>query len=383
VNTSTEEISITALLDAIKTLISGAAEHPPFDGFLHYLEQQPDYAFAALYIYGPVLNHSELVLCASAEELTGLEPSPDRYVASAALKGAPGERFTLRERGIDTPLTRDYVTQFLKPNGIADVMVLNLNSPSTFDARLVVGLSPDQKRFENRHHAFFAQLQLHLESALQSFNHLAMVEAKARLYNELAERMGVGEIRLDEQGCIIDCNTMADAVLSESHLLRRNGERLQCPDPEDDALLQSQIKRYLEAKPIQPSEPLYLHSRDPVDLIGLLIRQLPALEAGPREERAMVGIYLGDHTRRTSLSVDLLKKLYDLSGAEARIAVHLAQGRSAREIAELEHISHTTVRTHIAHIYAKTGINRQAELTARLISTLPALWLPLGESERA
>jgi DNA-binding CsgD family transcriptional regulator len=57
-----------------------------------------------------------------------------------------------------------------------------------------------------------------------------------------------------------------------------------------------------------------------------------------------------------------VSSIYGLSKAEWRVCQLLAQGLSAKEIAETCDISIETVRTHRKRVYAKTGTNGRPEL---------------------
>lgn len=62
----------------------------------------------------------------------------------------------------------------------------------------------------------------------------------------------------------------------------------------------------------------------------------------------------------------LVRALFDLSAAEARVARRLTQGQTVAEIAIASGVSRATVRTQLKSIMAKTGTRRQAETTALL-----------------
>ena len=63
---------------------------------------------------------------------------------------------------------------------------------------------------------------------------------------------------------------------------------------------------------------------------------------------------------------------YDLTPAEARVALAIAQGANANRIALDHKIAISTVRTQIRSILEKTGCRTQAELIVELLS-LPSL----------
>lgn len=58
---------------------------------------------------------------------------------------------------------------------------------------------------------------------------------------------------------------------------------------------------------------------------------------------------------------------YELTPAEAKLAVQLANGKSLEEVAEHLDISIHTARSHLKAIFAKTNVKRQSELVAILL----------------
>lgn len=59
---------------------------------------------------------------------------------------------------------------------------------------------------------------------------------------------------------------------------------------------------------------------------------------------------------------EVLRELYGLTPAEARVTGLLLRGHSVTEAADELEVSRSTVRTHLKRIFSKTGTNRQAEL---------------------
>lgn len=63
---------------------------------------------------------------------------------------------------------------------------------------------------------------------------------------------------------------------------------------------------------------------------------------------------------------DVLMRAFDLTRAEAAVAVLLGLGKGPREIAMEQDVTYETIRTHVASIFRKTDTNRQSALTALL-----------------
>lgn len=73
----------------------------------------------------------------------------------------------------------------------------------------------------------------------------------------------------------------------------------------------------------------------------------------------------------TAASPTLLAGLFDLTPAEARIALALAQGRTLLEAATSSNVTIKTGRTYLERIFAKTGTRQQSQLVALLNSAKP------------
>jgi DNA-binding CsgD family transcriptional regulator len=65
---------------------------------------------------------------------------------------------------------------------------------------------------------------------------------------------------------------------------------------------------------------------------------------------------------------ELFQQAFQLTRAEARLAVHLMSGRSLTEAADLFGVSHNTVRSQLRVIFEKTQTRRQADLVRLLHS---------------
>ena len=74
-------------------------------------------------------------------------------------------------------------------------------------------------------------------------------------------------------------------------------------------------------------------------------------------------------------SIELLQCHFDLTPAEARLALHLVAGETLRSAAAKLNISYETVRTSLKNIFRKTGTCRQAELVIVIVTALPRLHL--------
>ena len=108
---------------------------------------------------------------------------------------------------------------------------------------------------------------------------------------------------------------------------------------------------------------------------GLVATILP-LTRGERRNlcgafAAMAAIFVQDPIVVPPFPGEAFAKLYGLTGGELRVLLAMAPGLGVKEAAEMLGISETTAKTHLQHIYAKTGTSKQTELMHLFMSSTP------------
>lgn len=77
-------------------------------------------------------------------------------------------------------------------------------------------------------------------------------------------------------------------------------------------------------------------------------------------------IFIADGNNRAVPNADLIRTLFDLTVAEARVARRLAGGDSPADIARAHNVSLGTVRSQLKSVFAKTNVERQSDLVMLL-----------------
>jgi len=98
---------------------------------------------------------------------------------------------------------------------------------------------------------------------------------------------------------------------------------------------------------------------------------VPPGGAGREEARALV--LINDPNEHSFSLASHLERLYELTPAEARVAVQLVEGLSPTEIGERNEVSENTVRTQIKSLLLKTDTSRQGELVALIYRAMGRL----------
>lgn len=100
---------------------------------------------------------------------------------------------------------------------------------------------------------------------------------------------------------------------------------------------------------------------------SVIARLRAAAEAGDPYVRNAVGAFASVSRQAEISHVARCSARFELTGAQARLALFLAEGGTVAEYAEFMGVKVSTVRTHLKSVFAKTGVKRQAELAILLL----------------
>lgn len=104
------------------------------------------------------------------------------------------------------------------------------------------------------------------------------------------------------------------------------------------------------------------------------IRQTDPFSAS-RRSGAIVSVI--DPEDKANSIAGILRRTWDVTPAEARLAEILAEGRNLQDACDELGILRTTAKTHLQHLFQKLGVKRQAELVAvlvRIAAQLPRIY---------
>ena len=203
----------------------------------------------------------------------------------------------------------------------------------------------------------------------------ALVDARAlgAAMAELLDNVRTGVVQLDRRGRVVAANDSARALLREDDGLSDRDGVLRTALPEEDAALQGLVAQALPFLGGPGAGGSMLVSRA-APLSRLVLHVSPVHEAGGESGQTRIGalVLALDPAWRSNIDPERVADVLGLTPAESRVAVLLAQGKSIDEVAAETGRSRTTVKWHIRHIYAKSGVSRQAELM-QLVSSRGSL----------
>ncbi|CAJ1500619.1 helix-turn-helix transcriptional regulator [[Mycobacterium] kokjensenii] len=270
----------------------------------------------------------------------------------------------------------EFQIDWARPNGLQDGLFVRLTSGTPMTSLAIASVRQSDRFDRPDYVALITRLTPHLQQALRTRDSLSQLDRRAHDLTEACGSVSHGIVIVDGRRPVF-ANTTAERVLCDNDGLRVEHGHLTAQSSRADAELGRSIARL--ADPVgatvwggsflcpRPSgrRPYIVHVL-PVD---------PSAVVAPRGGRAMLVIV--DPEQRPEPAAALLKRLYGLTKSEAQVAVMVLRGEGLTPIAEELTVSLTTVKTHLQHIYAKTGTHRQAELV-RLLFMLDPLHRPDG-----
>ena len=231
-------------------------------------------------------------------------------------------------------------------------------------------------QFDDRELQLVQLLSPHVRRAVQLGNLLARESRRADTAEAALDDLSVAAYLLDGDDRVLHANRQGERLLGHGLGVRLRHGQLAARDRQRTSAFASLLEEARRgADGSRPSVPrsLLLPERDGVEPNLLAIAMpVPGDRANLRDSwpDARVAVYLGDLADTGLLQPDLLRALYGMTAAEARLAVALARGRELPELAGDWCVSSDTLRSQLKAVFAKTGVRRQTDLV-RLLAGAP------------
>lgn len=262
----------------------------------------------------------------------------------------------------------EFQVDWANPNGLYDGMFVRLTAGPAVTS-LGVATMQQSERFDSPEHvALINHLTPHLQQALRIQGRLADLDQRCGDLREASEGVGHGIVIVDGRNPVY-ANNAAEHILRSHDGLKIDNGCIRAESAHADTELEHSIARLASPdgcdiwggsfRCARPSgrRPYIVHVL-PID---------PKSPTAPDRGRAMVIIV--DPERQPEPPASLLRRLFGLTKSEAQVALLVMRGEGLKPIAEELSVSMTTVKTHLRHVFDKTGVHRQAELV-RLLTTL-------------
>lgn len=224
--------------------------------------------------------------------------------------------------------------------------------------------------FDTEHLAGLQLLMPHLRRALEVSRRMLELDREAELVVDTLDRAPFGVIFVDEAARVIRTNRAAERILSQCDGLAIEAKVLVTVDPRARGELSAAIGRTLQGTLPNLLGPNLVQAPrpHPARPLALFVAPVRPNNGGLAESHARCVVHVIDPDHAVDPPEDVLRRLFSLTAAEARLALLVGQGLVPKEAAAKLGISWNTARFQLRQVFAKTRTDRQASLVRLLAS---------------
>lgn len=264
-----------------------------------------------------------------------------------------------------------FYLEWVKPQGIVDTAVVNLDKTATSFAALVVRRSEREGLFDEEARQRMARIAPHVRRAVLVGKTIQFHKTKSALLDESLSKLAAAVFLVGTDGRIVFASEAANQLLRDGTILHETNLALVATSAKADTALSGAI-----AAALQGDEALGVRGTA-IELSASLndrwLAHVLPLVAGTRRNAgqphlAAAAVFVRKASLDLQWPLDAIGKLYNLTPGEIRVLQGVVDIGGVPAIAEKQGVTQDTVRTHLKNIFAKTGIKRQADLI-KLVAT--------------
>jgi DNA-binding CsgD family transcriptional regulator len=374
----------------INQVYQGPLEEKPWQSFLPLLRQAMDAQVVSLILRPPTAGDKGVILScrrgvnndvneqlADQDDWEATHYREQFFALDPFVDLPPGKVVTQQELVPDEDLLQSaYYRDYLQPIGIFHILGADTVEPDGLLARLRIARRREELPFDNKHKALCEKLLPHLRRAIQIHARLSRTESERDVYAGAVNQFSVATMILDERGRVLTTNSIAARLLEQQDGIFLSDEHLQITERQKNNQLQELVNFAITAQRSGSTgiaRALRVSRPSGQSELGLVIRAVPVSDWGEGQSSPCIAIFISDPDQQESASQQLLGELFDLTPAEANLAVKLARGLSLAQLSEQQNISQHTARAQLKSVFSKTGATRQAELVRLILKSVAIL----------
>ncbi|HTQ33548.1 MAG TPA: LuxR C-terminal-related transcriptional regulator [Stellaceae bacterium] len=268
-------------------------------------------------------------------------------------------------------LRSDYYNGFLKPRDSFHLLRISLSVEDHTHQSISLTRSQSAEAFEKSDIELATRLLPHLRRAGLITHRLQEWGGSYAGMANLLDDNPTGIVLLSSAGKVIFANRTANemAAQADSFILRH--DRLEALREVDDARLQPLIRGacgHSEISAAPRGGPLRLPRKSGFRDYAVVVAPLSIASEAVGQRGAVACLMITDPEATARRPRSILRRIYGLTEAEARMAERVVAGERLGQAAEALGIKASTARVHLAALFRKTETHRQAELMRVLLS---------------
>ena len=280
-------------------------------------------------------------------------------VSSSSIIIPPAEFFETR-----------FYREWARPQGLVDnVFAILERSPTSIAAFIVFrherdGLADDDAR------QLLGLIAPHLRRAVLIGKVIDLRTIEAATFADTLDGLNAGIFLVDATGLIVHANVAGHGILAVGDILRSFAGRLVAHDQQVDEVLRDAFKatEHGDAAIGTKGIAVPLIARDGERHVAHI---LPLTSGARRRAELAIAATAALFVQKAALEIpsrpEAIAKAYKLTPTELRVLLTLVEVGGGPEVAKALGIADGTVKTHLSHLFQKTGVKHQVDLV-RLVA---------------
>ena len=265
-----------------------------------------------------------------------------------------------------------FFDEVLRPQDVAHNAMIALATKNDFQAAFNICRSQQQGPFGDDERLFLNRLVPHMRRSIQLGFRVDSYRELQRAGYDALDRLSAGIVLLDQQARILYINAAARSHESDGVLSLRKST-ITTHSASYSHRLSELIRAVLRG---MPTGSMSVPRPSDGQLLTIVLSSVRSKDIDRFTDTGMpdaaVLIFIVDPTNSSGVPIDWIVDAYGLTQAEARVALAASSGITIPEAAAQLGLSPNTIKTHLRKVFAKTGVNRQAELV-RLMASIGLL----------
>lgn len=242
---------------------------------------------------------------------------------------------------------------------------------STQSAITMLRARNEQGLCGDREISILRPLMPHLRRAALLNGEVASLRAQLATFTSHLDRYPHAFFLTDSAARLLYANAAAREVAALEDGLRIEDERIRLMTARESAALVEALRDVAAGRglPVRRMDAPRRPPRSPYRLLVMNVPGSSALPLGVAQPAATILVI--DTQAGSEPDLGILRELFSLTTAEARITARLVLGRSVEEMATDLGITVETARTHVRRVLSKTSTGRQGELISLVLRMAP------------
>jgi DNA-binding CsgD family transcriptional regulator len=268
-------------------------------------------------------------------------------------------------------LCSPFYVEFLRPLDIRYSIRAVLTADPEPLTVLAAGRPHASRPFGKVERLTLGKIAPHVAQAVRIHARLESIESGERAASGALERLPLAVIFLDKKCRVVQMNSAARRIVDSGDGLKVERGVLTALDTRAEVQLQQMIfgaAALDTGRFLQHGGSLALPRPEGRRPLSAMVAPTGITGIFSTSRSASVVVLIEEPDRREAAPFDEFSKAHRLSPAEAGLAARLVGGLSLRQAAQAVGITQNTARTHLKHVFSKTGAKRQADLVRRVLT---------------